>query len=152
MYFWLAVARQALSSLRAALRVEWLKARARAKRFQEEVQLLEEEKRRVLVSLEQNAHVWDQREGYVLSNLEASAVTQGAAAYAAEQAALQRALKAKFQNMWLSPAVDPVSATNNTDDGEAEDEVDGDLEYIYSDVESDENNGDCDGEVSDIED
>ncbi|EIW81617.1 hypothetical protein CONPUDRAFT_73294 [Coniophora puteana RWD-64-598 SS2] len=43
------------------LRVEWLKARARAQRWEEEVDLLKEEMRRVRAFLEHRAQWWDER-------------------------------------------------------------------------------------------
>ena len=46
---------------RSALRVEFLKSRARAQRFAEEVQILQEEQRRVLRSLTLDAQVWERR-------------------------------------------------------------------------------------------
>lgn len=42
-----------------AVRIEWLKARARTKRWAEEVQLLEEEHRRVGVFLRHKAAWWE---------------------------------------------------------------------------------------------
>ena len=44
-----------------ALRVEWLRARARALRFTEETLLLKEEQRRILASFEARALEWEDR-------------------------------------------------------------------------------------------
>ncbi|KAK7050421.1 CxC2 domain-containing protein [Favolaschia claudopus] len=49
------------AELEDALRIEWTKARARARRWEEEVQLLEEEYRRVLISFEHEASGWEER-------------------------------------------------------------------------------------------
>lgn len=44
------------------MRIEYLRARARALRFREHIEFLKEEKRRVLISLEAEASIWDRRE------------------------------------------------------------------------------------------
>jgi len=49
------------SDLDVVLRVEWCKAQEFAKRYEEEVQLVIEEMRRTLVTLELNACEWEQR-------------------------------------------------------------------------------------------
>lgn len=67
-------------------------------RYQEEICLLEEEKRRVLVSLEQHALVWDRREKESLCDHTPEA--QGRAMYAAEQAAIRRQIKTGFATTW----------------------------------------------------
>ncbi|KAI0070520.1 hypothetical protein K474DRAFT_1556942, partial [Panus rudis PR-1116 ss-1] len=74
-----------------ALRVEWLRTRARAHRWTEEVLLLQEEQRRTLVSLERMALMWDEREGKAL-RLTNPILRVGVAAYAVEQAGLRRGL------------------------------------------------------------
>lgn len=82
-----------------ALRVEYLKARARVHRFDEEVHLIQEEKRRTLVSLEREALTWDRRESAGRS-MPSPEHVQGAAVYAASRAAFHRGLRAKFQTGW----------------------------------------------------
>ena len=82
-----------------ALRVEFLKVRARAMRFGEEVQLLQEEQRRVLVSLERDALEWERR--IVLAEQkECVVLQQGVVAYAARQRDLLRGLQTRFRRMW----------------------------------------------------
>ncbi|KAJ7236450.1 hypothetical protein B0H12DRAFT_1026895, partial [Mycena haematopus] len=49
------------AELEDALRIEWTKAHARCKRWSEEVSLLDEEYRRVLVSFEHEAARWEKR-------------------------------------------------------------------------------------------
>lgn len=83
-----------------ALRVEYLKARARKERYREETLLVQEEKRATLASLQKEALLWDRREGTVLSLKVCPVVAEGASAYAAERAASERALSAKFSTMW----------------------------------------------------
>ncbi|KAL1671802.1 hypothetical protein EV122DRAFT_284573 [Schizophyllum commune] len=80
------------------LRVEWCKAFSRVRRWSEEVPLLQEEMRRVLVTLEHTASRWDAlRSGDTRFGPQA----EGARAYAANQAAVYRALAAHFENMWV---------------------------------------------------
>ena len=67
-------------------------------RFTEQIAIITEEKRRVLVTLEGDACVWDTREAtYLQDNTPES---QGKAAYAAKQAAIKRKLKTKFEQTW----------------------------------------------------
>ena len=87
--------------LNNTLRVEWCKAQERAKRYEEEVELVVEEMRRTLVTFELNACEWDQRATSLsLHTSLASAITTGAAAYAHKQADIQRNLIKIFINDW----------------------------------------------------
>lgn len=88
-----------------ALRVEFLKARGRVRRFDEEINILKEEKRRTVVTLEHEALTWDQRQG--MRFLHSEALSEGLAAYAARQASLRRGLKAKFITLWTAQPRDP---------------------------------------------
>ncbi|KAG1903738.1 uncharacterized protein F5891DRAFT_947152 [Suillus fuscotomentosus] len=73
--------------LQDSLRVEWCKARARAHRWEEEVQLLHEEMRRVIAFLDWHAGWWDtQGSRRTFSSLQAG---EGALAYAQRQANLR---------------------------------------------------------------
>jgi hypothetical protein len=83
-----------------ALRVEWAKTRARAMRYREEVDLLEEEMRRVLQFLRWRAEWWRQ-----LSPLRADvqtepALREGHTAYAERQAKIFEKLHDRFQGLW----------------------------------------------------
>jgi hypothetical protein len=86
--------------LRDGLRIEWCRSRARAMRFTEEVELLQEEMERVLRFLQWQENWWRMKgrcEGWgSLSEIRIEAL-QG---YADRQAALRRALHTKFSNMW----------------------------------------------------
>ena len=114
----------------AALRVEFLRARARARRFSEEVKLLEEEQRRVLASLEANGTRWDAREKHA-EDIGCPIIRQGAAAYAARQADLQRSLADMFRMMW-KPAQQEHTNNLQTVDGKTdEDANDGELAFGY---------------------
>ncbi|KAK6981627.1 CxC2 domain-containing protein [Favolaschia claudopus] len=117
-----------------ALRIEWAKTRARAHRWTEEVDLVEEEMRRVLEFLEWKAGWWialiGQREGV---NTDAVS-NEGFTAYAQRQSRIQLDLRARFQANWRDvPAYirmgrDSVSAIpeEEEDDGEDEDDEDED--------------------------
>ena len=86
--------------LNAALRVEWCKAQERAKRYEEEVELVIEEMRRTLVSFDLNACEWEKRAlSPSLSTLEAT-TSIGVIAYAYKQAAIQRQLIPLFLSDW----------------------------------------------------
>lgn len=89
------------------IRVEWSKTRARALRWGEEVQLLEEEMRRVLVFLEWRSRWW-QAQSHRRSVLDEELRT-ALVAYASKQAAIFMRLAAKFAKSWrpLFPS-DPV--------------------------------------------
>lgn len=112
-----------LTRLFAALRVEWVKARARAFRWDEEVRLLLEEMRRVLVTLRAKAEWWEQRR-YSYSGSD-TALAEGIAAYASGQAQLQRNLANRFENMWKAVRVQEYSLVSQDIhvSGEDEEEV-----------------------------
>ncbi|KAJ6475018.1 hypothetical protein C8R47DRAFT_986520 [Mycena vitilis] len=81
-----------------ALRVEWSNAKARKTRWEEEVNLLREEMRRVLRYLSWAASWWDERADVPVAWDEIAAPTQhGKAAYAAKQAATFRELREFYQ-------------------------------------------------------
>ncbi|TFK60098.1 hypothetical protein BDN72DRAFT_779845 [Pluteus cervinus] len=80
------------------LRIEWCKSRARAKRWQEEILLLQEEMKRVLLFLENEATTWKSRAAF--QQEERSTRSEGMHAYAFQQAMLREELKAHFQTMW----------------------------------------------------
>ncbi|KAJ7500537.1 hypothetical protein B0H11DRAFT_2225527 [Mycena galericulata] len=85
-------------SMNEALRIEWAKTRARAMRWTEEVDLLEEEMRRVGEFLAWRSNWWkdcvDQR------GLEDGAQREGEATYALRQAALLSGLRDSFLMKW----------------------------------------------------
>ncbi|KAJ6453223.1 hypothetical protein C8R47DRAFT_951488, partial [Mycena vitilis] len=82
------------AELEEALRIEWAKAWARSRRWTEEVLLLEEEYRRVLVSFEYEAGRWDERARGVSVGVIPVEVAEGKIAYALRQAAMYRKLAA----------------------------------------------------------
>ncbi|KAJ7870848.1 hypothetical protein B0H13DRAFT_2236440 [Mycena leptocephala] len=109
------------------IRVEWTKARARADRWREELVLLDEEMRRVLVYCEWKANWWDERRA---SRLEVSReLAEGLYAYAAEQAARERAWREKWSTKWraavpLEVELDEEIAYGEYEGGDGEPEED----------------------------
>jgi hypothetical protein len=94
------------------LRIEWCKARARAMRWREEVELLQEEMRRVLQFLRWHACWWDVTAHS--RTLPTAAENEGLIAYATRQAQIRRDLAAKFEFSWMRhlsavPGVSTVS-------------------------------------------
>lgn len=81
-----------------ALRIEWCKTRARAKRWAEEVELLQEEMRRVLAYFDWHARVWIERgNGWAEIDDEQR---EGLVAYAHRQAAIQQSLHDHAKHLW----------------------------------------------------
>ena len=129
------------------LRSEWAKSRARANRCKEEVLLLREEMRRVLVFLEWKSEWWverqELREG-LLRDLD-----EGLRAFAMGQADLQRRLAVRFREIWKGSlqdeATDNCTSSNNDaddpeDDGEEDDDdEESDIDDNLGDGEDDEN-------------
>lgn len=96
------------------MRIEYLRARARALRFREHIEFLKEEKRRVLISLEAEASIWDRREREGL--IEDTIMGQGRAAYAARQASIRRELLKVFGAIWSKF---PTVSTTDSDNGDS---------------------------------
>lgn len=86
----------------AALRVEFLRNRARCHRFAEEVRLIKEEQRRTLVSLDKAALDWDVRVSSQ-HQLGHPVIQEGLACYAAKQADIRRSLMESFWAIWDFP-------------------------------------------------
>ncbi|KAK7024176.1 hypothetical protein VNI00_016484 [Paramarasmius palmivorus] len=84
-------------AMQEALRVEWSKSWAQKRRWDEELALVGEEKRRVVESLKFDAGRWDQRAEANEHNAE------GFPAYARRQAALRRGLIQQFESLWNTP-------------------------------------------------
>lgn len=82
------------------IRVEWVKARARADRWHEELQLLEEEMRRVLAYCVHRAKWWEEQPP--CRQLPESTLLEGLRAYAAEHAHSERRLAAKWSAQWAA--------------------------------------------------
>ncbi|KAG2355521.1 hypothetical protein BDR07DRAFT_1453748 [Suillus spraguei] len=98
--------------LSEGLRIEWCKSRARANRWAEEVDLLQEEMRRVASFLSWHAGWWEEQANRRTAL--AAPEQEGIEGYAKWQAALRRAMQDRFQQMWsvvpallqsMSPAI-----------------------------------------------
>ncbi|KAF8209905.1 hypothetical protein K438DRAFT_1496867, partial [Mycena galopus ATCC 62051] len=77
---------------------EWAKTRARAHRWTEDVDLLEEEMRRILVFPQWRADWWqEQKDRRTEEEVE---MVEGFIAYAECQATIQETTKARFTNDW----------------------------------------------------
>ncbi|KAF9554491.1 hypothetical protein CPC08DRAFT_737663 [Agrocybe pediades] len=84
---------------RESMRVEWAQARARMKRWEEEVLLLREEMRRVLEYHKWKATWWESQAKRRNSN--DAALNSGLAGYASKQAAIQLRRAKKFAFTWF---------------------------------------------------
>ncbi|TDL13652.1 hypothetical protein BD410DRAFT_817279 [Rickenella mellea] len=91
-------------NLQDTLRVEWAKARARALRYGEEVDLLTEEMRRTLQWLLARSDFWTTRSLPAMWSDKVTSVQSqnGLIAYAHRQAAIYLGLGAQFAKMWKS--------------------------------------------------
>ncbi|TRM57043.1 hypothetical protein BD626DRAFT_574870 [Schizophyllum amplum] len=98
------------TELYEGIRVEWCKAFARLRRWQEQIPLLREEMRRTLVSLKHRAKLWEAR---MKADVREGAVGEGARAYAARQARVYTQLGEHFQTMWRAA---PANAQINLDE------------------------------------
>ncbi|KAF9782887.1 hypothetical protein BJ322DRAFT_1110770 [Thelephora terrestris] len=88
--------------LQATLRVEWCKLQERAKRYQEEMELVVEEMRRTWVTFEQNSLEWISRATSLPVGDSAIDATVGAGikAYAHKRADIQRRMASIFVDDW----------------------------------------------------
>ncbi|KAF7367039.1 CxC2 domain-containing protein [Mycena sanguinolenta] len=86
------------AAMNEAVRIEWAKIRARAMRWAEEVDLLEEEMRRVGAFLHWHSRWWSERVG--LRSLTARPQFEGETAYALRQASIQAQLAEDFEQEW----------------------------------------------------
>jgi hypothetical protein len=84
-----------------ALRIQWLRARARKARWSEEVELLQEEMSRVLMFLDWHARWWMEQENRREEGVDAH-LREGLSAYAHRQASIRLKMKDSFVNMWDS--------------------------------------------------
>ncbi|KAJ7908806.1 hypothetical protein B0H13DRAFT_2233210 [Mycena leptocephala] len=127
--------------LEDALRIEWAKAYARMRRWDEEVQLLQEEFRRLPISFEHRAALWMDRARAVELQTMPRELAQGMRAYAERQAKMYRDLAARAKVIELAPKLargmprrraeaeyDALALTGGEEEEEDADEGDEDLE------------------------
>ena len=81
------------------MRVQWTTSHARMERWTEEVELLQEEMRRVVTFLEWKAGHWLRKQD-MRSTRATPSVQSGLRAYARKQAAIYRGLAVSFSRMW----------------------------------------------------
>ncbi|KAL0578101.1 hypothetical protein V5O48_003880 [Marasmius crinis-equi] len=108
------------------LREEWCKSRARMQRAEEEEMLVREEMRRTLAYLEWAADQWDKKRD--TGEIVKKPLKEGRAAYAVEQAAIQRGLRDKFSKLWgEGPEAENADEEDDAEgfDGAVEDAADG---------------------------
>ncbi|KAG1793209.1 uncharacterized protein HD556DRAFT_1432380 [Suillus plorans] len=96
-----------------SLRIEWCKARARSMRWAEEVELLQEEMRRVSCFLKWHATWWQKK--IAAHALATAADNEGLSAYACRQAQLREDLADCFRKKWAGcNAVHSVGSASET--------------------------------------
>ncbi|KAJ7698223.1 hypothetical protein B0H14DRAFT_2417944, partial [Mycena olivaceomarginata] len=86
-----------------ALRIEWAKTRAKAMRYAEEVDLLEEEMRRVLQFMDWRADWWMSLVG-LRAGVQDEALREGHEAYAVRQAGYMKGIRDRFAAQWKDTA------------------------------------------------
>jgi len=82
------------------LHIEWCKSKAWAEHWSEEVELLQEEMRRVKAFFEARAGAWDQQRNGLGKRGDDPAIIGGMEAYARNQAAQFRAMRAHCEHTW----------------------------------------------------
>ncbi|KAG6836043.1 hypothetical protein H0H93_012007 [Arthromyces matolae] len=102
-WIWYTVSKEELEAdsdgtLNDGIRLEWLKARSRAHRWKEEVQLLEEEMRRVLEYTKWKSVWWEQKG--LQRNVESPSLREGLLAYAARQAEVEEGRRIAWSAKW----------------------------------------------------
>ncbi|KAF7315828.1 CxC2 domain-containing protein [Mycena indigotica] len=85
--------------LHDSMRVEWAKARARKERWNEEVELLREEMKRVMRSLKWEASEWQKRADEVRSDVDGTTAA-GIRAYALRNVYLHTEFIVRFREEW----------------------------------------------------
>jgi hypothetical protein len=81
-------------------RYEWMTCRARADRWKEEKELLQEEMRRVVVFLDWKSRTWSEKVGVRVDSC-APDIQHGVDAYARKQAYVCREIAISFASQWL---------------------------------------------------
>ena len=122
------------------LRSEWAKSRARANRCKEEVLLLKEEMRRVLVFLEWKSEWWLQWQG--LRKGLPQDLDEGLKAFALGQADLQKRLASHFREIWRGSPDNGVDNPDDDDDDDGDGDGDDDENECKGDSGPEEDEGD----------
>ena len=82
------------------VRHEWMTCRARADRWMEEEELLQEEMRRVIIYLEWKSRTWSEKVGVRAGSCTPD-IQHGVDAYARKQANIHHGITMSFANQWL---------------------------------------------------
>ncbi|KAF7298607.1 hypothetical protein MIND_00807800 [Mycena indigotica] len=134
-----------------ALRIEWAKAWARMRHWSEEVRILQEEWRRVIVSMNFEAEEWLKRASFVPTT---SADGEGISAYAHKQADMYRKLALRAEVVRTQPKLRKGVRRPSADVELPEDEGDGVIELDHDENElgngSDDDEEEDDNEQEDI--
>ncbi|KAK7020260.1 hypothetical protein VNI00_017752 [Paramarasmius palmivorus] len=118
-------------AMQEALRIEWSKCWARKRRWDEELALIIEEKRRVLESLRHDQKSW------LVKAKGNEGAPEGYSAYALRQAALREGLIERFVVLWNTPIRHRIRATRTA--GSRENALDGgDIEEPSEEEDDDE--------------
>ncbi|KAI9069790.1 hypothetical protein FKP32DRAFT_1559042 [Trametes sanguinea] len=112
-WIWQAAGSQDSEGMIDSLRVEWLKARARQMRWGEEVKLLPEEMRRVLMTHRYEYNSWLSRASPPLPSAD-PALQEGLTAYAFKQAHIRASMASVFRTICL-PIAKAASPKNGED-------------------------------------
>ncbi|KAJ7478021.1 hypothetical protein B0H11DRAFT_1726119 [Mycena galericulata] len=128
-----------------ALRIEWAKTRARSLRWSEEVDLLEEEMRRISQFLMWRSGWWEERVGK--RDLLDGPQVEGEKAYALRQAAFQADLCRAFEKKWMTLPVLIANGRGKMSVVLVETDEEGSDEEETGERQSDEEESGSDGEV-----
>ncbi|KAG6913061.1 hypothetical protein DXG01_009990 [Tephrocybe rancida] len=104
-WIWINLTQQELDndndgSLHTGIRLEWVKARARAERWREEVMLIDEEMRRTLEFTSWKARWWIEQVKSRITDSET--LNEGLRAYAAEQADVEQRRRVAWEIKWAA--------------------------------------------------
>ncbi|KAF7288466.1 CxC2 domain-containing protein [Mycena chlorophos] len=114
-WIWLARSAEPGAELHDSVRVQWSKARARKMRWDEEVDLIREEMKRVIRSLHWVQREWQHRVDAVRDDVEVE-IAEGLKAYALRQVQIYRRIAAGFYAQWEKSAGKVVEGLKDCDD------------------------------------
>ncbi|PPR04810.1 hypothetical protein CVT26_012981 [Gymnopilus dilepis] len=108
------------------LRAEWARSRVRVNRAKEEVQLLREEMRRVVVYLDWKSEWWKSRQQ--ARYLKDVVLAEGLHSYCVDQENRQQDLKVHFQDIWKTPLKNIIHTGDDEEKGDDDSEDGSDSE------------------------
>lgn len=104
------------------VRVEWMKARARALRWKEELLLLPEEIRRTIAYHQWKAEWWEQR-AFLRTDID-SVLAEGLRSYSARQTTIRRELAGQAHSLWQKTMKAAAQSSNPNAEDTSEDRAD----------------------------